>query len=159
MPFQYSSTGGYSQDSVARTTWTIVIALLPATAASVWFFGPYALYLALDSDRVIRGATVSSRAIVSAVERILGALEEERRDAGDTITFAGLDDGVGQGYRGQISVNVSIERGRGEEITIDYHSETGAIGDRAMDRLSEQVIARQSLAVDAVSSRDSVPPG
>ncbi len=49
MDYQYSSAGPHihNRDSVARTMWMIVIALLPPALVAVRLFGPYALYLML----------------------------------------------------------------------------------------------------------------
>ncbi len=46
MSTPYDSTGPHihSQRSIARTMWTIVLAMLPVTLAAVFFFGPQALY-------------------------------------------------------------------------------------------------------------------
>ncbi len=47
----YRSSGPHieSSDSVSRNMWEVSLALLPATAAAGFFFGPYALYLVFAS--------------------------------------------------------------------------------------------------------------
>ncbi|MBN1898586.1 MAG: RnfABCDGE type electron transport complex subunit D [Spirochaetes bacterium] len=39
----------HSKASVSRIMWTFIVALMPAMAASIWFFGPRALYLEIIS--------------------------------------------------------------------------------------------------------------
>jgi len=121
----------------------------------------------LIRDRVeaISGATVSSRAVMRAVERALAAGDPATARSA-TATGAPLprvDDGVyagtGQGYQGPIAVHVTVQGGRVTDIAIRGHNETAGVGTRAMDALLERVIQSQSVGIDAVSGATGTSQG
>ena len=119
-------------------------------------FGPDDRDGLLDEVEFITGATVSSRSVISGVERILAARDEDAAapdepDAALTDLEDGVFEGSGRGYAGDIVVSVSVEAGRVSAIEIQSHSETPGIGDRAMDTMADRIIDTGSLAVDAVS--------
>ena len=66
-----------------------------------------------------------------------------------------LEDGVFQGsaegYKSEITVEVTVADGRITQITVVEHDETAAIADPAFSQLAETVLAAQSIEVEAVS--------
>ena len=65
-------------------------------------------------------------------------------------SFDGTYTGEGQGHNGKILVDLTITDGKIAGITVKEHSETAGIAD-AMDTLTQQMIAGNTLAVDTVA--------
>lgn len=63
----------------------------------------------------------------------------------------GTYEGVSEGHGGKVTAKVTVTKDEIKEIKIEADDETGNIGDGAADQLVEDIIASQSLAVDAVS--------
>ncbi|SDL63372.1 RnfABCDGE type electron transport complex subunit D, partial [Halarsenatibacter silvermanii] len=105
----------------------------------------------IDVD-TISGATGSSRGYLSAIENAL-----------DVETAVEFDDGVytatGDGYQGEIEIEVVIEDGEIKEITVLDHEETPDIAGPAFDDLEERVIAAQSPNVDLVTNATGTSEG
>ena len=98
------------------------------------------------------GATVSSKATMQAVESALdqeGIILEEREVTLDYDPKGTL--GTGSGYGGGITLDVITEGDEILEIIIVKESETGGLGDEAIEEIIEAVIASQSTDVDTVS--------
>lgn len=111
-----------------------------------------------DNVDTITGATVSSQAVMNGIEKVLAARDESAQtvasgDSGDSITAVsdGVYTGFGDGYQGQIVVEVTVQGGEIREITVTDHQETEGLGTVAMEELSEEIIETQQLPVDAVS--------
>jgi RnfABCDGE-type electron transport complex D subunit len=109
-----------------------------------------------ENIAALTGATVSSRALLSAVEQVLAAADPETaRRAGPAVALPRVDDGTyrgsARGYQGNISVSVSVQGGAVSAIEVTSHNETVGIGTRAMETIIDNIIQTQSLGVDAVS--------
>ena len=110
-----------------------------------------------DDIAAITGATISSRAVIRAVERILAAGDPEtaKQAAGAGAPLPTVADGTysgsGRGYQGPIAVSVQVVGGRVDNIEVTSHSDTVGIGTRAMDAIKTSIIQNQSLGVDAVT--------
>ena len=63
----------------------------------------------------------------------------------------GTYEGIGNGYRGPIHVEVEVSHAGIEDITITGHSEGAYPGGAAMDELLEAVLETGSTELDAVS--------
>lgn len=63
----------------------------------------------------------------------------------------GTYEGTGQGFGGAIQVNVEVDAQAILSVTVGDHSETAGIADPAMERIPQQILDTQSIAVDAVS--------
>ena len=63
----------------------------------------------------------------------------------------GLYEGVGKGFKGDIKLSVQIENGNILDIEILEMQETVSIGDVAIEKIIEKIIAAQSTEVDTVS--------
>ena len=113
-----------------------------------------------DHVEAITGATVSSRAVMTAVERALGA-DSRPPPAGGALPP--LDDGTysgsARGYQGPIDVTVTVEGGRLTAIDVTRHTESPGIGTRALDSLIAGIIEAQSLGIDAVSGATGTSSG
>lgn len=101
----------------------------------------------------ISGATISSRAVASAVENALGFVDEPDEEGGDG--FEGIEDGTftgtGSGYAGDIEVEVTVESGEVADIEVLDHSETRQIFDSAWETIRDAIIDQQTIEVDTVS--------
>ncbi|TVQ38438.1 MAG: RnfABCDGE type electron transport complex subunit D [Spirochaetaceae bacterium] len=119
-------------------------------------FDPQSRDSLFDEVESISGATVSSRAVIRAVERVLAAREEAvHEDVAVGMPADSLADGVyrgsGRGYGGEIVVLVTVAGERVTAIEIEDHSETPGLGDSAMHTTIERILDAQSLDVDSVS--------
>lgn len=86
----------------------------------------------------ISGATVTSEAVIVAVQNALGLTD-------------GIYVGEGEGFGGPIALQVEVKDGQIVEITIVSHSETPYLSDIAFEEVPAAIIATQSTEVDAVS--------
>ncbi len=111
----------------------------------------------------LSGATISSRAVVSATEKILAARDESVWEDTAAEPLPSVADGnysgSGEGYGGTIMVEVEVSGGRVSGVTVVRHSETSGIGDRAFGPLTNRLIEAQSLEVDAVSGATATSRG
>jgi len=98
------------------------------------------------------GATVSSKATMKAVESALdqaGITLEEREATLDYDPEGTL--GTGSGYGGDIILDVITDGDEIVDIIVVSQSETGGLGDDAIDEMIEAILAEQSADVDVVS--------
>lgn len=97
------------------------------------------------------GATVSSNAVISAVNN---ALEEAGVSIGASGDEPSVDYdtegvlGIGQGYGGDVALDIIMDGDEILEIRILEHNETANIGDVAMDAMIEKIIDAQNTDVD-----------
>lgn len=96
---------------------------------------------------VVSGATVTSEAIISAVEKALGL--------GAKVTAASVNDGVYQGSaagrNGEISVEVTVTDGVIANVTVLEHAETEELSDPAIADVPTAIVDANSTDVDTVS--------
>lgn len=59
--------------------------------------------------------------------------------------------GEGQGHNGMVSVEVVFSEHAIESITVTGHNETAGVSDAPLTRIPQEIVAYQSLAVDAVA--------
>jgi fumarate reductase flavoprotein subunit len=64
---------------------------------------------------------------------------------------SGTYEGTGQGFKGEITATVTVTSDEIMEIELDVDVETAGFGDSAADKLAEQILSTQSLAVEVVS--------
>lgn len=108
----------------------------------------------VSSLQAISGATVSSRAVASAIEEALlfrTAPPDPRSTLPLTVGPDGVYVGTARGYNAPITVRVTVGGGRVRTIEVTSHAETPGIGEPALSRLASAVIAAQSLQIDMVS--------
>ncbi|TVR71600.1 MAG: FMN-binding protein [Spirochaetaceae bacterium] len=114
----------------------------------------------VDSLEAISGATVSSRAVATALGEALSFRIAPEPPAGRLqVDEDGVFEGAGAGYNGRISVEVTVEGGEIVEISVLSHSETPGIGGPALERIAESVLASQSLDVDIISGATATSRG
>lgn len=84
---------------------------------------------------------------------VLSACTEAQETKQQDASFkAGTYTGEAEGKDGKIKVEVTVtEDSRISDIKIVSQSETGGLGDAALEKVKEQIIADQTLAVDAIS--------
>ncbi len=104
-----------------------------------------------DVDK-ITGATYSSQGYLGAVENALRQIAEP--DYEDGVYTA-----IAEGYQSDIEIELVIEEGEIEEISVISHDETSEIADPAFDDLEEKVIDAQSAEVDTISGATGTSEG
>lgn len=67
--------------------------------------------------------------------------------------------GEGQGYKGPISVNVTIARGKINAIVVTEQTDTADIADRAVNEVPNRIIQKQSTEVDVVAGATATSRG
>ena len=102
----------------------------------------------------VSGATITSKAIFSAVEDALAQAGEGGAAADEAA--AGLKDGEytaeGKGIGGKVPVTVVVKDGKVAEVTVGDNSETQGIGSKAIEQLPEAIVAANGVeGVDGVS--------
>ena len=102
----------------------------------------------------VSGATVTSKAIFSAVEE---SLEQAKGGAAEKADKAeGFADGdytaEGKGIGGKVPVTVTVKDGKVSEVKVGDNSETQGIGSKAIEQLPDAIVkANGTEGVDAVS--------
>ena len=101
----------------------------------------------------VSGATVSSKAIFTAVDE---ALEQAKSGAAQAETGLWYNDGTytaeGRGIGGKVPVEVSIKGGVISEVAVGDNSETQGIGSKAIEQLPAKIVeANGTEGVDGVS--------
>lgn len=121
----------------------------------------------------VSGATYSSKGIIAAVADAMdentayeaeteATVESVEAEDGSTVqndssseSFDSLEDGTysgsGTGLRGETDVTVTIENGAITDVTIDSYEDDREYFERAEETIIEEIIAEQSVDVDAVS--------
>lgn len=99
-----------------------------------------------DVDAV-SGASVTSRAVLAAVEDALGGLTD------------GTYTGEGNGFKSTISVEVVVEDGKIAAINILSQDETPVLSDAAFDAIPQAIIEAQSTDVDVVTGATGTSKG
>ena len=121
---------------------------------------PQYAHLAVDRLHAITGATISSRAVASAIESALQFREAPHTPPQASLVLQdGEKTGTGRGYQGSMRVQVSVANGRIENIEVLEHRETQRIADPAFHQLIGAVMARQDLNIDAVSGATGTSRG
>lgn len=89
--------------------------------------------------------------VVGVLSGCTGNSSEETPQADATFN-AGTYTGEAEGKDGKIKVEVTVnEDSQIADIKIVSQSETGGLGDAALEKVKEQIITNQSLAIDAVT--------
>lgn len=113
--------------------------------------------IAVGKDiNALSGATISSRAFTNAVK---GALTDLQGVLGigapETVPAGPLKDGTyqgqGQGMNGTIKVSVTVKGGKISEVQVLEHKESPMISDPALSKVPQEIVAKQSTSVDAVT--------
>ena len=128
---------------------------------------PKAIIRAQNTDiDVISGATFSSKGIIEAVENALSgksgtdekstSQEEDEepeitQDISDMDLVDGTYKGTGEGFGGDIKVEVEVKDGKVVNIEILDHSETPDISDPALEKIPGAIVEAQSVEVDDIS--------
>lgn len=76
--------------------------------------------------------------------------EEAAKEAKDLSGISGTYEGSAQGYGGEIKVKVSLDKGVITAIEAD-HKETSSVGGAGLERIKEEVIAKNSTDLDNIS--------
>lgn len=112
----------------------------------------------------ITGATSSSMAVIGSVRRAVqftgihaGLVEQS------TLDFASIPDGtytgVGRGFGGEISVEVTFEGGQLTDLKVLSHSESANISDPALGKIPQAIKEEQTVEVDTVAGATMTSEG
>ena len=117
---------------------------------------PQAIIDNQDTDvDVLSGATKTSEAIITAVERALAdrdvTVEPEDDVEPDFTISDGTYTGIGSGFYDDIEIEVTVEDGLITEIQVLAHEDVPDNAEPAFDKLIENVIATQSIEKDTIS--------
>ena len=106
----------------------------------------------------ISGATITSKAILAAVDQALGAVSAADDANAEAVSAAagplvdGTYEGSGKGMGGTVPVTVTISGGGIVDVRVGDHSETKGIGSKAIEQLPPRIVeANGTEGVDAVS--------
>lgn len=102
----------------------------------------------LDKVEAVTGASVTSKALKTAVEK---ALAEARGQAVKAEYKPGTYSAKAYGSNGFIPVTVTVSKNRIEKIEVGENTETNLMGGMAIKRLSDAIVKHQTLNVDAVA--------
>lgn len=103
-----------------------------------------------DVDTV-SGATVTSEAIIEAVNTALNG-SEDSDSAGEPVEYTdGTYEGTADGHNGEIKVEVTVSNGAIENIVITDHAETEGLSDPAFEEVPAEIMETNSTDVDTVS--------
>ncbi len=101
------------------------------------------------------GATETTMAIIEAVKLSLLQSDEMAEAPVNDVDFSSVPDGVyrgrSEGYGGEITVEVEFAGGELESIRVLDHKETPDLADPAISAVTEDILERQSIVVDAQS--------
>ncbi len=101
---------------------------------------------------VVSGATISSKAIISAVK---DAMKEFSGETETKPLADGVYPGESTGYQGPLKIEVTVADEKITDIKIVENVETVGIGSKALKAVPERIIENQSVAVDALSGATS----
>jgi len=117
----------------------------------------------MDRVDMISGATVSSRAAATAVQRLLASQDPAAVEEPVGADFDDLEEGTytgsARGYKDQVTVEFTVQGGEVTSISVVSHSDTAAIAEPAFNKLIEAVLSSQSLDVDMVSGATASSEG
>ncbi|HIX30458.1 MAG TPA: FMN-binding protein [Candidatus Blautia stercoravium] len=114
----------------------------------------------------VSGATFSCNSIIDAVANALGIEkqaeegdvvqpDDQQEDNNSTLELSSIADGTyqgeGEGFRGTISVSVTVENGKITDITVVSYEDDESFFVRAEDTIISEIINAQSLDVSCVS--------
>ena len=93
--------------------------------------------------QAVSGATVTSQALLTAVEQALQKAQGKYED--------GVYAGSAQGFGGDLIVDVTISDGKISDVTVRPHQETPFVADAAIEELTATIVQTQSAHVEVVS--------
>ena len=110
----------------------------------------------LEGVDAVSGATVTSKAIFTAVEDCLKQAAPADDAKADKAEAGALKDGTytaeGKGIGGKVPVTVEVKDGKIATVTVGDNSETQGIGTKAIEQLPAKIVeANGTEGVDAVS--------
>jgi len=105
-----------------------------------------------DDVQIISGATVSSRAVISGVDRALDSFDTAFFGADNATGYVdGTYLGQASSFGGPLEVEVVIEGGKIASVTILKHSDTPGFSDPAISGIPGRIVAANDPAVDVAS--------
>ncbi|MGI6152083.1 MAG: FAD-dependent oxidoreductase [Christensenellales bacterium] len=109
--------------------------------------------LAAQSAQVdsVTGATITSAAIIEALEKALAAARGEAQEVGAISFTPGTYTGTGAGYNGNVVLSVTFSQDAITGIEIVEQRETEHVGDCAYDIMFQAIMDHTSTGVDVVS--------
>ena len=100
----------------------------------------------------VSGASVTSKAIFTAVEDCLNQAKGGAADAAATTMADGEYTASSKGIGGDVPVTVTVKDGKVASVEVGENSETQGIGSKAIEQLPDEIVkANGTEGVDAVS--------
>lgn len=100
---------------------------------------------------IVSGATVTSEAIMEAVNQALSGSNSEAGTDEPVEYTDGTYEGTADGHNDPLSVEVTVENGEIANIVIIDHAETEGLSDPAFEEVPAAIIETNSTEVDTVS--------
>lgn len=102
---------------------------------------------------VASGATITSEAIIKAVEMALGQeVDEEATEQDEPVEYTdGTYEGTTEGFGGTLSVEVTVTDGVIANVVVTEHSESDGIADPAFEEVPAAIIEYNSTNVEVAS--------
>ena len=101
---------------------------------------------------IVTGATLTSEAIIEAVNSVLGIENEESTESTDPVEYTdGTYEGTTDGFGGKLSVEVTVTDGVIANIVVTDHSESADISDPAFEEVPAAIMENNSTDVDVAS--------
>lgn len=104
---------------------------------------------------VVSGVTVTSDAIIAAVEEALGMEGEEEADEEPVVRAASYNDGTYEatvdGAQGPLSVAVTVTDGEITEVVVTEQEETEDLAEPALEEVPAAIVENNSTDVEVVS--------
>ncbi|HKM43088.1 MAG TPA: RnfABCDGE type electron transport complex subunit D [Limnochordia bacterium] len=105
-----------------------------------------------DDVQIISGATVSSRAVISGVDRALDSFDQTFFGVDETTGYVdGTYLGQASSFGGPLEVEVVVQGGKIASVTILKHSDTPGFSDPAINGIPDRIVAENNPAVDVAS--------
>ena len=107
----------------------------------------------LDGIETVSGASVTSKAVLTAIEQAVADQEisEEKEESAIAYT-PGVYTGQGFGFHSYVTVEVELDEDTIKSVTVtDNSGETPYLRDLAADTIPAAIVENQSLAVDTIT--------
>lgn len=113
----------------------------------------FAILLSLSLLTALFGGC-ASKPVTEAPPSTAEAVPSETPDgSGEAVSSVqdGIYTGTASGYRGDVTVSVTVSKGKIAAVEVLSHSETAGISDAAFATLPNAIVEHQSIAIDTVA--------
>jgi len=104
-----------------------------------------------DGIEAVAGATITSTAVIDALNKALAAPAEGETEAAGLAFTAGTYEATSDGYNGPVTVSVTFSEDAVTDIQVTASAETAHVGTVAYDIMIPDMLAANGSGVDAVA--------